>query len=106
MPAANMHPGRPLYRPAQDRQPVEKIVTHRLVDGREYRSTLRQVGWLGASGRFYELDEHPSLTEPASYAPMWIEVHAERVIHDEAELVAMFGEPIAEPVVIDGGIDL
>jgi hypothetical protein len=35
---------------------------------------FRQIGWHGASGAFYSLDEYPSKHEPGSFSPLWIEV--------------------------------
>lgn len=36
---------------------------------------LAQVGWIGhADRRVYGLDEHPSLTEPGGFSPLYIQV--------------------------------
>lgn len=44
---------------------------------------FRQVGWHGGSGRFYDMSEDPSLYEPASFAPLWVEVQNDVIIRDE-----------------------
>lgn len=44
---------------------------------------LRQVGWIGASGDFYTLDEDPSLTERGGFAPLLFVAHSDsRVVSD------------------------
>lgn len=40
----------------------------------ERRIIFRQVGWQGQTGRFYTLQEDPSLTEKGSFSPMYIQV--------------------------------
>lgn len=37
------------------------------------RYIFRQVGWLGQTGRFYELTEDPSKTERGGFSPVYIQ---------------------------------
>lgn len=70
---------RPVYRPAQDRQPAERRTVEVYPDGARYRVTYRQVGWIGGTGAMYALHEDPRPTEPGSFAPLWREICAERI---------------------------
>ena len=38
----------------------------------ERRQLWRQVGWLGQTGRVYELDKPPYGIEPGSFSPLWV----------------------------------
>lgn len=69
---------RPVYRPAQDRQPAERHTVEESPDGTRWDVIWRQVGWIGQTGQFYALDEDPSRTERGSFAPLWREVSCER----------------------------
>jgi len=37
------------------------------------RVIFRQVGWLGQTSRFYNLEEDPSKTEPGGFMPIFIQ---------------------------------
>ncbi|MFC3986469.1 hypothetical protein [Streptosporangium jomthongense] len=50
----------------------ERVVVHAAPDGRTTRYTLRQIGWHGQTGAFYELGESPARYEPGSFSPMWV----------------------------------
>lgn len=63
---------RPAYRPFQDKPPTEQHVVQYEPAGTRAELTLRQVGWIGGTGAFYELTEDPRPTEPASFAPLWM----------------------------------
>lgn len=41
------------------------------------RIVFRQIGWHGQTGRFYELDENPALSESGSFTPMYIQIAPE-----------------------------
>jgi hypothetical protein len=70
---------RPSYRPAQDAYPSEQQVVQYEPAGTRTELTLRQVGWIGGTGAFYELTEDPRPTEPASFAPLWMVAAGERL---------------------------
>ena len=70
---------RPVYRPAQDRQPRERHSVETTWDGSRWDVVWRQVGWIGGTGAFYALDENPAPTEPGSFAPLWREISCARV---------------------------
>lgn len=46
-------------------------------DGRVFRLTQRQVGWLGQTGRLYSMEEDPSKTEPGSFSPVFMTVESD-----------------------------
>ncbi|MGX9924128.1 hypothetical protein ACWIG4_30240 [Streptomyces sp. NPDC002248] len=50
-----------------------------LTNNDEDRTVFRQVGWLGATGAFYGLDESPSDHERGSMAPLYFPAHSDRV---------------------------
>lgn len=47
------------------------------------RHTMRHIGWHGATGAFYSLDEDPSTSEPGSFTPIWLPVHSEPIDDEE-----------------------
>ena len=51
-------------------------------DSSSYRSTLRQVGWIGQSGDFYVLDDTAVASEAGSFRPLWFVVETEKVPTD------------------------
>lgn len=70
---------RPAYRPLQDATPTEQHVVQYEPAGTRAELTLRQVGWIGGTGAFYDLGEDPRPTEPASFAPLWMVAAGERL---------------------------
>jgi hypothetical protein len=44
---------------------------------------VKQVGWIGHTGRLYSLDEKPSKTEPEGYAPLWQQIGVCRYDEDK-----------------------
>lgn len=66
---------RPSYRPGHPppcELPQEDMLTITPWIGGEEEQTWRQVGWLGASGTMYGLDEQPREFEQQDFRPMWI----------------------------------
>lgn len=51
----------------------------------EWRYVLRQVGWLGHTGRMYSMIEDPSKTERGGFTPLLITAHGDRVEPSETE---------------------
>lgn len=45
---------------------------------------LKQVGWLGASGKVYELDSPPYKYEKASFSPLYIQVARRKKIVEKS----------------------
>lgn len=50
-------------------------------NGRQYRATLRQIGWHGQSGAFYALDDDvkPHHHEPGSFSPLYVVAHMDEI---------------------------
>lgn len=90
---------RPEYRPAQDRQSVDRTGVETVADGVQFAVTYRQVGWIGGSGAMYALHENPAATEPGSFAPLWREISCERLPLTLVEAVVYaFDQINGEPV--------
>lgn len=52
-------------------------------NGDVWREQIRQVGWIGQTGRLYPMGSDPSKTEPASFAPVYQVIEADRVTMPE-----------------------
>ena len=70
-----IRPNRPMHA-----EGPEQVVIDEWNDGRKYRLTLRQVGWIGQSGDFYSLAENPSLTERGGFSPLWFVAYEDKVL--------------------------
>jgi len=73
-------PNRPMHA-----EGPEQTVIDEWSDGRRFRLTMRQVGWIGQSGDFYSLDENPGKTEPGSFSPLWFVAHEDQIEPAEQE---------------------
>jgi hypothetical protein len=71
---AATRPNRP-----QHAEGPEHTLVDECSDGRRFRLTMRQVGWIGQSGDFYSLDENPVPTEPGSFSPLWFVAHTDKI---------------------------
>lgn len=59
--------------------------TEKTVKTNESSLVLRQIAWIGHSGRVYGLDDNPGLVENGGFSPVWVIAHADAIEKDESE---------------------
>lgn len=78
--------GRPRPEDIRPKRPLSADGPEMTLRVGDQMATFRQIGWHGATGAFYSLEEDLKRREPGSFSPIWVIAHTTEIVSDGVDL--------------------